>query len=88
MRPMSYKAVKYIESRRFSKSLLLAVIDRKAEGIAKAHRFDRSNGTSQLIAKEASEPECSRILRAVEYGRMKALEEMGESISEGFRFDE
>ena len=34
-----------------------------------------------------SEPECSRIARAVEYGRMKAFEQFAEAIEEGFIFD-
>jgi len=63
------------------------VLDKKADRIAKEQRFDRSNGTSQLSPRGTSEPECSRIERAVEYGRMKAFEEFAESIEEGFGFD-
>ena len=85
---MTTRNPKYLNARRFSKPLLLDVIDKKVTGIASQHRFDRSNGTAQLMPKGASEPECSRILRAVEYGRMKALEELADSISDGFRFDE
>lgn len=76
-----------MEAKRFSKALALEVLDKRAERIAKEQRFDRSNGTSQLTPRNATEPECSRIARAVEYGRMKAFEQFAEAICEGFRFD-
>ena len=76
-----------MEAKRFSKALALEVLDKRSTLIAVAQRFDRSNGTSQLTTRNATEPECSRIQRAVEYGRMRALEEFACAIEEGFRFD-
>ena len=76
-----------MERIRFSKSVALKVLDDRANRIAKEQRFDRSNGTSQLAPRGTSEPECSRLSRAVEYGRMKAFEQFAEAIEEGFMFD-
>ena len=76
-----------METKRFSKSLALEVLDKRSARIAAEQRFDRGGGTSQLAPRGASEPECSRIARAVEYGRMRAFEQFAESICECFRFD-
>ena len=76
-----------MDTKRFSKALALEVLDKRSARIAAENGFDRSNGTSQLVPRGASEPECSRIARAVEYGRMKAFEQFAEAIEEGFRFD-
>ena len=76
-----------MEPKRFSKALALDVLDKRSARIAKENRFDRSDGASQLMPRGLSEPECSRIARAVEYGRMKALEQFAEAIEEGFIFD-
>ena len=76
-----------MEAKMFSKALALEVLDKRAERIAVEQRFDRSSGTSQLAPRGATEPECSRIARAVEYGRMKAFEQFAEAICEGFMFD-
>lgn len=72
---------------RFSKAAALAVLDAKSKAIAARERFDRSNGTAQLSPRCTTEPECSRIARAVEYGRMRAFEEFACSIAEGFQFE-
>ena len=76
-----------METKRFSKAVVLDVLDRRSARIAADNRFDRNNGTSQLTSRNATERECSRITRAVEYGRMKAFEQFAEAICEGFRFD-
>jgi hypothetical protein len=74
-----------MERQRFSKGKTLDVLGKHAARIAAEQRFDRSNGTSQLTPRGATEPECSRIARAVEYGRMRAFEQFAEWICEGFR---
>ena len=76
-----------MEPKRFSKALALEVLDKRSARIAAENRFDRSDGTAQLMPRGSPEPECSRIERAVEYGRMKAFEQFAEAIEEGFRFD-
>ena len=68
---------------RFSKAKALEALDRRAQDIEKAQRFDRSNGTSQLYPRGTPECECSRIARAVEYGRMRAYEEFACAIEGG-----
>ena len=76
-----------MERKRFSKAMALQVLDARADRIASEQRFDRRNGTSQLSPRGANEAECSRIERAVQYGRMRAFEEFGCAIEEGFRFE-
>ena len=73
--------------KRFSKALTLAVLDKSSSRIAVDQRFDLSNGTSQLSPRGTTEAECSRIARAVEYGRMKAFEQLANTIREGFGFE-
>lgn len=70
---------------RFNKAILLRLLDGRAARIAREQSFDRSNGTSQLEPKGREFD--ARIERAVQYGRMIAMEEIAESICEGFRFD-
>lgn len=77
-----------MERKRFSKAIALQVLDARAGRIAREQRFDRSNGTSQLCPRGATESEVARIERAVQYGQMRAFEEFACSIEEGFRFDE
>lgn len=72
---------------RFSKFAALQQIDQWTARIAKEHKFDRSNGTSQLGPKLSPEGE-AMLERAVEYGKMRALERFAEMIEEGFEFDE
>ncbi len=76
-----------MEKVRFSKTKALEVLAARSNRIADEQRFDRSNGTAQLSPRGTSEAECSRISRAVEYGRMRAFEQFAESIEEGFRFE-
>jgi hypothetical protein len=71
---------------RFSKATLLKLLDGRAARIAKEQRFNRGNGTSQLEPKGREFDE--QIRRAVEYGRMRAMEEIARSVCEGFRFDQ
>jgi hypothetical protein len=71
---------------RFSKTTLLKLLDGRAARIAKEQAFNRSNGTSQLHPKGREFDE--HIRRAVEYGRMRAMEEIACSVCEGFRFDQ
>jgi len=71
---------------RFSKATLLTLLDGRAARISKEQNFDRGNGTSQLRRKGREFDE--HINRAVQYGRMRAMEEIAESICEGFRFDQ
>jgi hypothetical protein len=75
-----------MERKRFSKSLALEMLDKRASRIAAEQKFDRSNGTSQLRPKGREFD--AMIERAVEYGRMKAFEQFAEAICEGFGFDE
>ena len=70
---------------RFSKATLLKLLDGRAARIAREQSFDRDKGTSQLEPKEREFD--ARIERAAQYGRMRAMEEIAESICEGFRFD-
>lgn len=70
---------------RFSKATLLKMLDGRAARIAKEQEFNRSNGTSQLHPKGREFD--AHIRRAVEYGRMRAMEEIARSVCEGFRFD-
>lgn len=70
---------------RFSKAVVLRVLDGVAARIAKEQMFDRCNGTSQLNPKSREFDE--HIRRAVEYGRMRAFEQFAEWIEEGFAFN-
>lgn len=71
---------------RFSKARALAVLDKRAAEIAAAHRFDRSNGYAQLSPNKDAHIQ-SLILRAVEYGRMRAYEDFACAIEENFQFE-
>ena len=68
---------------RFKKETLLKLLDGRAARIAKEHGFDRSRGTAQFQDREFG----AAINSAVQYGRMRAMEEIAESICGGFRFD-
>lgn len=68
---------------RFKKETLLKLLDGRAARIAKEQGFDRSRGTAQFLDREFR----AAINSAVQYGRMRAMEEIAESICEGFRFD-
>ena len=72
-------------TRRFSKALVLAVLDARADHIARKRGFDRGNGTSQLHPKDRMSD--AQVERAVEYGRMRAYEQFAEAIEEGFIFE-
>lgn len=63
------------EKKRFSRQRLLDYLDRKVAGIVAAEVFDVRIGTAQLSP--------GNIERAVEYGRMFALERLAEEIREG-----
>jgi len=69
---------------RFSKAKALEALDRLAQTIEKAQRFDRDNGTSQLYPRGTPECELARIERAVEYGRMRAYEEFACAVEGGY----
>lgn len=59
---------------RFSKTSLLADLQRRADALRNAHDFDPDNGTSQL----------GRIphgIRAVDYGRFSMLQDLIEELS-------
>lgn len=75
--------------KRFSRALVLSVLDERAARIAAAQKFDRNNGTSQLrpSGESCAETYDQIIKRAVEYGRMLAFEQFAEAIEEGFRFE-
>ena len=68
---------------RFKKETLLKLLDGRAARIAKEQGFDRSRGKAQFQDREFG----AAIDSAVQYGRMRAMEEIAESICEGFRFD-
>jgi hypothetical protein len=72
------------EPKRFSKTTALQVLDDRASRIAQRERFNRSHGTRQLNPSGAHD---ELVRRAVEYGRMRAMEEFACAIEEGFRFD-
>jgi hypothetical protein len=72
---------------RFSKLTALQQLDEWPARIAKDQKFDRNNGTSQLGPLMDKESEAI-LARAVEYGKMRALERFAEMIEEGFSFDE
>ena len=76
-----------METRRFTKARVLEVLDMCADHIAAVQRFDKSNGLAQITPRNASEPECSLIARAIEYGHMRAYEQMARIIREGFKFE-
>ncbi len=71
---------------RFSKATLLKLLDGRAARIAREQSFDCHNGTSQLHPKGREFDE--HIKRAVQYGRMRAMEEIAESVCASFRFDQ
>lgn len=66
---------------RFSKSLVLKLLQDTAALIAKEQNFDRSNGTAQLRRGNTAQAETDR---AVQYGRMRAMEEVADAILDGF----
>ncbi len=72
---------------RFSKFAALQQIDQWTARIANEQKFDRNNGTSQLGPLLHKDGE-AMLARAVEYGKMRALERFAEMIEEGFSFDE
>ena len=72
---------------RFSKERLLAALDKRAEKIQKDQQFDRSRGTKQLEPIGCDEQMSAVIRRSVEYGRMRALEQIAEGVCENFIFD-
>lgn len=74
------------DSTRFSKATLLKLLDGRAARIAREQVFDRHNGTSQLRPKGREFDE--HINRAVQYGRMRAMEEIAESARQSFQFDQ
>ena len=80
------------ESKRFSKASALQVLDARAAQIAKLEKFDRSNGTSQLLQKQTPISGSAHlqelVRRAVQYGRMTAFEQFACAIEEGFRFED
>lgn len=72
---------------RFSKQTVLEQLDRWTDRLAREHKFDRNNGTSQLGPLMCKDSEAV-LARAVEYGKMRALERFAEMVEEGFSFDE
>ena len=72
-----------MERKRFSKALVLELLDMRVGLIAAKQQFDLCNGTAQLAPPGVPESEVARIARAVEYGRMRALEDFGCEIEEG-----
>jgi hypothetical protein len=70
---------------RFTKALCLQALAAKVEAIEERERFDRRHGTSQLSLSYHASDELVR--KAVEYGRMRALERFAEEIEEGLRTD-
>ena len=74
------------ERTRFNKTTMLKLLDGRAARIAREQSFDRHNDTSQLHPKGREFDE--QIKRAVEYGRMRAMEEIACSVCDGFQFDQ
>lgn len=75
-----------MERQRFSKGLVLRALRKRAAVIASEKKFDRGNGTAQLSRRWDSATE-QLILRAVEYGRMKAFEQIATEIDEGHLYE-
>lgn len=85
---MSSPATKDDEMKqRFSKQAALEQLDKWAGKIAREQNFDRNNGTSQLGPLLTPDGE-AMLDRAVQYGKMRALERFAEMVEEGFIFDE
>lgn len=74
------------DTTRFSKATLLQLLDGRAARIAKDCSFDRGNGTAQLHPKGREFDD--HVNRSVQYGRMRAMEEIARSVRQGFRFDQ
>lgn len=72
---------------RFSKQAALEQIDGWCARLTREQKFDRNNGTAQLGPLMAPDGEAI-LARAIEYGKLRALERFGEMIEEGFDFDE
>jgi hypothetical protein len=68
---------------RFTKSAAIAEIQASADAIQAKEKFDRNNGTSQLLPKGADTRMQIIINRAVAYGRMRACEQIANDIESG-----
>ena len=76
-----------MSKQRFSKQTTLEQLDSWSAKLAKDNKFDTNNGTSQLGELMCNESE-TVLARAVEYGKMRALQRFAEMVEEGFAFDE
>ena len=64
-----------------------APLERWVRRLEQNNKFDLNNGTSQLGPLMCKDSE-SVLARAVEYGKLRALERFAEMVEEGFSFDE
>lgn len=69
--------------KRFSRSNLLTDLDTLAASLQQANAFDRGTGTSQLCPPQSSAKIKSTVDRAVEYGRLQAIEDIHRMIHDG-----
>lgn len=71
---------------RFSKRAVIEFCDRHIDNILDAHKFDLGNGTAQLRIRRGPQTvvEVDRMIdRAVEYGRLRAFEDVANAVEEG-----
>ncbi len=66
-------------TQRFSKARALNALDARAALLAQMHKLNRQHGTAQLKMTCSQE----ELDRAIDYGRMRALEEFARLIEEG-----
>ena len=66
---------------------MLAFLYKHSSMIATAHRFDNRIGLFQLM-HGADDAQVATITRAVQYGRLRAFEELVRAINEGFVVDD
>ena len=68
---------------RFSKSAMLAELQRRESMIQKNNGFTSSTGTAQLWPRGCSDEIKALISRAAEYGRFVAMQEIQRTIEDG-----
>ena len=71
---------------RFSKRAVTDYCDRRIENIQDAHKFDLGRGWAQIAATrhDVTRSELDVLIaRAVEYGRLRAFEDVANAVEEG-----
>ncbi len=70
-------------AKRFSRSNLIAEIERDGSRVQAEHGFDHGNGTAQLLPRGADEATKALVDRAVAYGRWRCLQGLAEHLESG-----